>query len=977
MNFKVFLDNVYFTIFDASKYSKEEFEKIIKNEEEDLPLGIKDYEGLKLEIQEHKNVYDKSKKVSADGEVEDSAEGFLKGSIVLMGTLFGAIALNMWINKKLSVLKFAGLLVAISAVSQASYRILDLMNNSVDDGTKNDSQKMANFQQKIDAIIANPDDEKLRAFSEEYYKFDSKGSYVDSAKYIDEFFKKQELFMLKNENIGVKNVKYYERLDAFYGVVAGKPSTNSWLVNHAIQGDEYKTIRGDMKKHFEKMEMLDTLDTLLKNAEYDGEFTYKKLFEKDGVLEEHLIKLTEQFNLVYDVDACMKYVVKINNLLTILQHTGLPEHNILKYDLLFRGIPEFFELMEMDHRYTVTNETQSLEKLKENLNFKACGTETSHHSEYIDDICSRFNADTKDKMLATYRNIIRTVSEDNTKFYLDRIKAFTDLSKKEVVVKKDMLSDKKYKDIVLMFGRVFNAIFKHSNVQKMDVIAYFKRKTKEEEQPTLFSNAKKMLDIMFDEMHQAEHNLVPIKENNLVKKQYIDFDHFRTKLDSYTDDDLRTLHKTVQTLEDEMDIVIRVKKTVKVDASVEKKMAIFRDCVYLYIASSMFFVLDYMKTQLLTGVSKPSTTPQDGGKFGNLLKKAKGLKLKKGMKSKKGGPKANSKLSVSGDAKDMLTDMTNQMVEQQLTSAMDNVVGTATPPSQAFTDMVPAQTPTQMTTPPDAYIANANPTALVETSETKGPHKKLAQAKLMLDKSKSAFYDTLNKASAISQNTNVNFKSDQLINVSVVLAGWLLSIVMLFSYYMKMDSSMTYNMKVKYNNTIKLKGVVKKLNHAAEGLYKGKNKEESQHTYYEALKTVLSSHTKCNDLKMNEESVPFPATEVLTSLVMIGICVSIIISQNLLNNPFEVLNKFKAMRTNKLSGGAVQAGGDKEQHLIALERFNASLLDNKENFMTHVTVAFTIMFSVIFLCYRLLNNTLRYKSELFNGKLFAESICYT
>ena len=963
MNYKVFLDNVYFTIFDASKYSKEEFEKIIQNEEEDLPLGIKDYEGLKLEIQEHKNVYDKYKKVSTDGDVEDSAEGFLKGSIVLMGTLFGAIALNMWINKKLSVLKFAGLLVAISAVSQASYRILDLMNNSVDDGTKNDSQKMANFQQKIDAIIATPNDDKLRAFSEEYHKFDSKGSYVDSAKYIDEFFKKQELFMLKNENIGVKNVKYYERLDAFYGVVAGKPSTNSWLVNHAIQGDEYKTVRGDLKKHFEKMEMSDTLATLLKHSEYEGDFTYKKLFEKDGVLEEHLIKLSEQFNLVYDVDVCMKYVVKINNLMTILQHAGLPEHNILKYELLFRGIPEFFELMEMDHRYTVTNETQSLEKLKENMNFKACGTETSHHSEYIDDICSRFNADTKDKLLATYRNIIRTVSEDNTKFYLDRIKAFTELSKKEVVVKKDMLSDKKYKDIVLMFGRVFNAIFKHSNVQKMDLIAYFKRKTKEEEQPTLFSNSKKMLDIMFDEMHQAEHNLVPIKENNLVKKQYIDFDHFRTKLDSYTDDDLRTLHKKVQTLEDEMDIVIRVKKTIKVDASVEKKMTIFRDGVYLYIASSMFFVLDYMKTQLLTGVSKPPP-PQDGGKFGNLLKKAKGLKPKKGMKPKKGGPKADSKLSVSGDAKDMMKDMTSQLVEQQLTTAMDNVVGTAAPSSQ----MVPAPTSTEMTTPPDVYIANV---------ETKGPQKKLAQAKMMLDKSKSAFYDTLNKANTLSQSTNVNFKSDQLINVSVVLAGWLLSIVMLFSYYMKMDSSMTYNMKVKYNNTIKLKGVVKTLNHAAEGLYKGKNKEESQHAYYEALKTVLSSHTKCNDLKMNEEAVPFPATEVLTSMIMIGICVSIIISQNLLNNPFEVLNKFKAMRANKLAGGAMQAGGDKEAHLIALERFNASLLDNKENFMTHVTVAFTIMFSVIFLCYRLLNNTLRYKSELFNGKLFAESICYT
>lgn len=113
---------------------------------------------------------------------------------------------------------------------------------------------------------------------------------------------------------------------------------------------------------------------------------------------------------------------------------------------------------------------------------------------------------------------------------------------------------------------------------------------------------------------------------------------------------------------------------------------------------------------------------------------------------------------------------------------------------------------------------------------------------------------------------------------------------------------------------------------------------------------------------------------------MIGLFVSVIISQNLLNNPFEVINKFKAMKNKTIHGGGVpteiQEGGDKTTQLLALTRFNASLLDNKQEFFTHITVSFTILISVVYLCYRLLTNTLRYKSELFNGKLFGESICY-
>ena len=953
-NFKVFLDNVYFVIFDASKYTKEEFEKIIHNED-DISLGIKDYEGLKIELQGHKAAFDKSANVSSDDAVDETAEGFLKGCIILMGTIFGALSINLWINNKLSVLKLVGVLVTISAISQASYRLLDLMNNSVDDGSKQESQKITNFIQKVDAIINNPIDQTIRLFAEEYYKFDARGSYVISAKYIEDFFKKQELFMLKKENIGVKNVKYYERLEMFYSLISGKPNAESLIVNYAISGDEFKVIRADLRKHLSTIHMVDTFDGILEKIKHKGESSYKTLFGKEGVLEEYLLKLSEQFNLVYDVDTCLKYVMSINNLLQILEHAGLPEYKDLKYELIFNGIPEFFEFYDMDNRYHLVNESQSIERLKEN--FKTCGGELSTQSKYINDICSRFDdGSTKDKIIKSYQEIIHTVTEESKmkKMYLDRYRSFIRLAKTESIVKKYLLSDTKHKDIVTMIGKVYKEIFIHSDVNRQDLIAYVKKKTQEENQTTLYVNSKKVIDIIFDGELRSEHDLIPIKDHNVLKNQYIDFDNFRLKLDSYTDDDLKKLHDSIKYLENEIDSVIRVKKTIEIDTSNEKKMTIFRDSVYLYIAASMFFVLDFFKDQMLTN-RQPVSDTQSGG-ANKMLKylKTKTNEIKNQLPSKS---------DLSSKLKQKKDDLSSKIRKQTSKSTIPDM-------SNDMTDMSDDDTTSNYNNNTDMSNdtnSNYNNNDINQVALRQNNYE--VQAVPYVSDSKENFYDKMK--STATANTNLSFNTDKLINVSVVVAGWILSVVMLFSSYMKMDSNMNYNAKVKYNNSVQLKVLVKKLNVAATGLYKSKNKVESQYVYYEALISVLSSQTKCNNLKMNPASVPFPTTEVMVSFVMIGICGSIIVSQNMLNNPFEVMNTFKAMKAQ-----TSQQGGASINELHALERFNDSLLDTKQDFFVNVTVAFTVMSTVMYICYRLLNNTLRYKSELFNGKLFGESICY-
>jgi len=249
-----------------------------------------------------------------------------------------------------------------------------------------------------------------------------------------------------------------------------------------------------------------------------------------------------------------------------------------------------------------------------------------------------------------------------------------------------------------------------------------------------------------------------------------------------------------------------------------------------------------------------------------------------------------------------------------------------------------------------------------------------------LNKSKSKFYNTINKVKNISPSS-LSFNSGNLINVSVVLSAWLLSIVMLFSFHMKMDSNVNYNSKVKENNSMKLKISATNLNRISEKLKKATvdDKMEIQHEYYDALVELLAGQSKCNSLKLNPDAVPFPTTEVMISFIMIGLCVSVIISQNLLNNPFEVMNKYNMIKQRNNLKTQMGGGGmmNNEERLLALQQFNASLTSGKYQFLTNITVAFTVLLSVIYLSYKLLNNTLRYKSELFNGKLFGESVCYS
>ena len=66
---------------------------------------------------------------------------------------------------------------------------------------------------------------------------------------------------------------------------------------------------------------------------------------------------------------------------------------------------------------------------------------------------------------------------------------------------------------------------------------------------------------------------------------------------------------------------------------------------------------------------------------------------------------------------------------------------------------------------------------------------------------------------------------------------------------------------------------------------------------------------------------------------------------------------------------------EEENMLNELKQLDNSVID-LDSTLTNITLAFTVIAFTVFVSYKLVNNSLNFKSELLNGKLFGEGICY-
>ena len=115
-----------------------------------------------------------------------------------------------------------------------------------------------------------------------------------------------------------------------------------------------------------------------------------------------------------------------------------------------------------------------------------------------------------------------------------------------------------------------------------------------------------------------------------------------------------------------------------------------------------------------------------------------------------------------------------------------------------------------------------------------------------------------------------------------------------------MDTQLSYNISVKLANSADINNALMNVKAPVSKLKESKSNEyENKKELYEAIIELLELQSKCNLLTFNEDSIPFPTTEIILTLFLIFLCCAVIISQNLLNNPFEAMRKIKMIQRSQ------------------------------------------------------------------------------
>jgi hypothetical protein len=270
---------------------------------------------------------------------------------------------------------------------------------------------------------------------------------------------------------------------------------------------------------------------------------------------------------------------------------------------------------------------------------------------------------------------------------------------------------------------------------------------------------------------------------------------------------------------------------------------------------------------------------------------------------------------------------------------------------------------------------------------------------------------TLENKSAV----NTGVKYDKMIKVALMSCAWLLSCVLLYTYNSKRASNIEYNKLITRMNTNKLETQMKTFRKKAEEYsylaYPIKALDEdnefdptgiakARKELYNELIMTVELYDKCNYIRLNTQGTPFPMTELMISCILLLIILSIILVSNLSNNPFKKLNLneditniresiSKAMddmhNDSKKEEVSSQSGGG----TVNFKAIQLNKLTNLENTITndinflksnssfnYVSLSFSLIVFTVYISYKMLISSMRFRDNLYSGTTFMKSRCY-
>jgi hypothetical protein len=814
---------------------------------------------------------------SADSDVGESFFSFIIGfiSFIIVGVL-----IRVWMKSsnlikpgsKINVFQLTGIIILIIGVNVIFTKFMNIMkmkpNKYVESDLKDIYDKIKTISNSTEVNI----NENIKMFLKANYNVIKKEpSYnIKLTKTIDSFLKKQEQFMMKSENIGMKNSVFKQKVNKSLNFFTGK-STMEIAKELIINNNNYNAIRTNSDIFQNKLETFRYKDDFHNendnkqgiNLDEKSE-TYAKIFkDNSSTFSNVLTELSTYLNqpALPDIEKCLLSVVRINKYLAILEHMGLPEYRSLKFEFLFKNTPELLTFFDLKDRYTFKDEIDVVMRLK--ANFEDCGNkELSSQSEFVNEKCSTYNTNQNEKIVNTYKDIITDFTSQNNDIAVNRVHMFIKKINDEVVSKKDMTSKAKYDDVLDNITTIVREIFKYSDITKKDLILLFKTEIRTTDdmvsKPDIFlNNIRKVLDIVFLnlEEYKKNHSILENNKNSMKRQEYIVFDQFLHKIADYEEKDYAKLENELDTLSSFVEEIVDYRSENSIDHVNKKKLNLFKESIFFYIASSCVFLVDFIKGELMTQIPYKKKPKDEGNNTDENMDTMEGGVM--------GMVKKMSTLAES--AQDKATKMGKKLKEGAQNSL-----------TEANTKMG------------NLFSSTDN-----ETEGSKGDQTSAEQSRntQMLENA---------VENATDKFSEIEFKPPNMMKLSIYISGWLFSVIILYTYWLKMDTQLTYNISVKLANSSDINNALMNIKIPVKNLLKSKENEyNNKKEMYDAIIELIELQSKCNLLRFNEESIPFPTTEIILALFLIFLCCSVIISQNLLNNPFEALRKIKMIQLSQ------------------------------------------------------------------------------
>uniref|UniRef100_A0A6C0BPF5 Uncharacterized protein n=1 Tax=viral metagenome TaxID=1070528 RepID=A0A6C0BPF5_9ZZZZ len=858
-----------------------------------------------------KNSNEYEEKTASSSE-ENASEGFLKTAIVLSSIAFNIILIKLYFDGDFRLLQLCGGIVIIIALTQAAYKVIDLLSYSVKNGTENVDKLLTSAKSKLKNISKNEKETEtdkkkhILEFLKIYFDMESstKNSHVKSKQILEHFLRTQESFMIKSENIGVNNKKYEDRFFKIYNFMKNTDITKELIHKYGKKDDDHSYTRSHLYQTFDNKSLTETFKNLykgvsgeetdfkpelkesgIKNGDYKDEYYHTLIKSDTSKLNTAIKELGYSLNNIkpnaptYDDE--FGSIIKINNAFEILRLTNLPEYDEICNNYLFKGMPEFKKIQTNKDRFAIPDEYNALIKLKNHL--LNCDSFSSHL--YIKKICEKniktYPNDLGLSIKQNVKDIISKITDDNKylEVLVDKVFKFNHIVMNDVVLKKDLITGK-FDEIMDLYETIFTKVFEYSGVIRIDMINYFVEKTdkefatEENKGKNLFKhNGRKIIDIIFDRYDINNDNLKIINTSPETqnKFKFITYDQYMQKMTAYDDNSIHEMHKNFQIVYNDMDnIIIEYRSGKTKDDSSSIKINILKDMVHYYIASSLFFMLDYFISLFVDSYSdknkyvafKQPIKDQAGTIYNNVTGEVD--KILDGSLVPDNPPQGNGASESDNPPQGNGASESGKTLQQQISDIKTQInimEGCNKKPKQD-----------------DAGGKDCKQLKNELLALQKQLNKQEAEQKKEMTKSKLKNYEN-----------GMKFMT--------VFSIWILSVVLFYSFWMKIDSDYNYNDMIAINNSLKMREHLQNMAKHSKDAYTNKhNREEHLRLLYEATKDLLVVQEKCN-LTKQSQGVMFPTSDVFIGVIIIGICVVVIFTNNMLNNPFEVMKKVKLIKS--------------------------------------------------------------------------------